>query len=187
MISMFMLAMAAGASVDFDAAQSLQSKNGEFIFSKYPPRALAAGEQGAVRFRAEVNEKGLVLGCEVTQSSGYWRLDRETCDLIVRHASFKPTLDTEGYARAAVHDGTVNWRIPGQPEGHAPIKLVSSKSADKIICRRIPKTGSLVAHSRLCLTQRDWDRYADENQELWGDLQGRKGHTNGLMPTWPGI
>lgn len=188
MISTIMLAaLAATTSVAPDADQSLQSKNGEFIFSKYPPRALSAGEQGAVGFRAEVNEKGLPLGCEVTKSSGYWRLDRETCDLIVSHATFRPTLDSEGKARAARHDGVVNWRIPGQPESSAPIKLVTAKSADKLICKRVQKTGSLVAHSRLCLTARDWDRYADQNQEVWGDLQGRKGHTNAAMPTWPGI
>lgn len=182
--SLLIMVSIATTALTPDASQSVQSKNDEFIFSKYPPRALAAGEQGAVRFRAEVNEKGLVLGCEVTQSSGHWRLDRETCELIVNHATFKPTLDSDGKARSAVHDGVVNWRIPGQAENSAPIKLVASKSADKLICKRIQKTGSLVAHSRLCLTARDWDRYADETQEDWGSLQGRKGHTNGKMPTW---
>ena len=96
-----------------DPGQSVQSKNGEFIFSKYPPRAPASGEQGAVRFRAEVDEKGNVLACKVTAGSGFERLDRETCDLIVNHATFKPTLDTGGTAREAIHDGIVNWRIPG--------------------------------------------------------------------------
>lgn len=170
-----------------EPGQIVQSKNDQFIFSKYPPRALAAGEQGTVRFRAEANEKGLVLSCEVTQTSGYRRLDRETCDLVVNHGTFKPTLDGAGRARSAVHDGVVNWRIPSAPETAAPIKLVSGKEPDKLICKRSLKTGSLVAHSRLCLTARDWDRYADENQDAWGDLQGRKGHTNGKMPTWPGI
>lgn len=164
--------------------QAIQSKNDEFIFSKYPPRALAAGEQGAVRFRAEVNEKGLPLGCEVTQSSGHWRLDRETCDLIVQHANFKPVLDSDGKPRSAVHDGVVNWKIPGQTEAAPLVKLVTAEKPDKLICKRTPKTGSLVIHSRVCMTQRDWDRYAEANQEDWGSLQGRKGHTNAGMPTW---
>src|SRR5688500_7197689 len=84
-----------------DPAQTLQSKNGEFIFSKYPPRALAAGEQGSVRFRAEVDQKGNVMACKVTEGSGFERLDRETCDLIVNHATFRPTLDGGGKAWAA--------------------------------------------------------------------------------------
>lgn len=183
MLGFLMIALGAAAMSPADG-QSIQSKNDQFVFSKYPPRALAAGEQGAVRFRAEVNEKGLPLQCEVTQSSGYWRLDRETCDLIVQHATFKPTLDTQGKARAAVHDGIVNWKIPGKPEAAAPIKLVTAEKSEKLICKRTPKTGSLVIHSRVCMTQRGWDRYAEANQEDWGSLQGRKGHTNAGMPTW---
>lgn len=182
--NILLLAIAASFVSSSGDSQTIQSKNDEFIFSKYPPRALAAGEQGAVRFRAEVNAKGLVLGCDVTQSSGHWRLDRETCDLIVQHATFKPTLDSRGTPRAAVHDGVVNWRIPGQAEATSPSKSASAKQTEKVICKRMPKTGSLVVHSRLCLTARDWDRYAEANQEDWGSLQGRKGHTNAGMPTW---
>jgi TonB family protein len=165
-----------------DPAQSVQSKNGEFIFSKYPPRALAAGEQGAVRFRAEVDEKGNVLACKVTTGSGYQRLDSETCDLIVNHATFRPALDSEGKARAAVHDGFVNWRIPGA----APVAKVASiggRSPDEVVCKRITKTGSLVSHSRLCLTRREWVRYAEENQDRYGEIQGKFGNTHGFEPT----
>ena len=182
--SLIALALAASTGLAVEEVQQVQSKNDEFIFSKYPPRARAAGEQGAVRFRAEVNEEGHVLECQVTQSSGHWRLDRETCELIVLHATFKPTLDSNGRARPAVHDGIVNWQIPGQQVATVPIKLVSAKTSEKLICKRILKTGSLVIHSRLCLTARDWDRYAEQTQEDWGSLQGRKGHTNGSMPTW---
>lgn len=181
---MILAALAASASLHGEPATSVQSKNDEFIFSKYPPRALAAGEQGAVRFRADVNPKGVVLACEVTQSSGFERLDNETCELIVRHATFKPTLDQSGKALAVTHDGIVNWRIPGREPSAPPIKLVEAKPADKLICKRVKRTGSLVAHSRLCLTARNWDRYAEQNQEVWGDLQGKKGHTNAGMATW---
>ena len=96
-----------------DPAQSVQSRNGEFIFRKYPPRALAAGEQGSVRFRAEADAEGNVMACKVTRGSGFARLDRETCDLIVNHAKFSPTRDDEGKTHRASHDGIVNWRIPG--------------------------------------------------------------------------
>ena len=162
-----------------DALAVQPSKNGEFIFSKYPPRALARGEQGAVRFRVDADKKGNVLGCQVTQSSGFPRLDAETCELVVNHASFAPVIDTGGKARAAVHDGIVNWRIPGAT-AVADSKIASNAAVPApIICRRIEKTGSLVARSRLCLTQREWDRYADQVQDEWGDLQGRKGNTNG--------
>src|SRR5262245_54017264 len=93
--------------------QSVQSKNGEFIFRQYPPRAKAAGERGTVRFQAEVDAKGNVMSCKVIGSSGYRRLDDETCEMIIDHATFKPTLDGDGKAREAIHNGIVNWRLPG--------------------------------------------------------------------------
>ena len=186
LLDLFLAALAvASVSVD-DGGQSVQSKNGEFIFSKYPPRALAAGEQGAVRFQAEVNEKGLVLGCKVTQGSGFERLDRETCDLIVNHATFKPTLDSEGKAREAIHDGMVTWRIPGAAASPAKVASIGGRSLDEVVCKRITKTGSLVSHSRLCLTRREWVRYAEENQDRYGEVQGRFGSSREDQPTWPG-
>lgn len=182
---LFLASVAAVSGIAPDPAQTVQSKNGEFIFSKYPPRALAAGEQGAVRFRAEVDAKGNVMACKVTQGSGFERLDRETCDLIVNHATFKATLDSEGKAREAVHDGIVTWRIPGAAPA-AKVALIGGKSPDEVVCKRITKTGSLVSHSRLCLTRREWVRYAEENQDRYGEVQGRFGSSREDQATWPG-
>ena len=163
------------------SGEDFRSKNGDFIFKHYPPRALAAGEQGAVRFRAEVDRRGNVMSCAVTASSGYERLDQETCDLIVEHATFKPTLDSEGKARAAIHDGIVNWRIPGRAA--LASKATSGRSLDEVVCKRQTMTGSLVAYSRLCKTRREWAAYTERNQDEWGSLQGRQG--TGACPIDP--
>lgn len=159
-------------------AQSVRSEDKEFIFSQYPPRALAAGEQGTVKFRVEIDEKGIVQSCKVTGSSGYERLDLETCNLIVENAKFKPMFDSEGIARDAVHDGMVNWRIPGAPSANKLV-TVGGQAPDKVICKRIEKTGSLVSRSRVCMTAREWARQADQYQDELGALQGRQGSTNG--------
>ncbi len=183
--SLLLLASAVAAtSALASPGQSVQSKNGEFIFSQYPPRARAAGEQGSVRFRAEVDAKGNPLSCKVTASSGFLRLDDETCEMIIDHATFKPTLDSEGKAREAVHDGLVNWRIPGVP---AATKVASTgRSPDEVVCKRVTKTGSLVSHSRLCMTRREWVAYAERNQDEWGSMQGRLGSSREDQPTFPG-
>ena len=152
------LLLIAAAMTSPDVGQPVQSANGEFIFSQYPPRALAAGEQGPVRFRAEVDAKGNVMSCKVTEGSGHERLDRETCDLIVDHASFKPVLDSGGTAREAIHEGYVNWRIPGVAPAATTI---AGKSTDEVVCKRVKKTGSLVTHSRLCLTRLEPMRVAE--------------------------
>ena len=176
--SLLLAALAASTSLVGDSSNAVQSNNGEFIFRQYPPRAKAAGEQGVVKFRAEVDAKGNVMSCKVIGSSGHRRLDDETCEMIVDHATFKPTLDGEGTAREAIHDGIVNWRLPGAVPASAP-QMAEAKVPDKIICKRIQKTGSLVSHSRLCMTAREWEHKADQFQEDWGSLQGRKGSTNG--------
>lgn len=157
----------------------VQSKNDEFIFRQYPPRAKAAGEQGTVRFQANVDARGNVMSCKVIGSSGYRRLDDETCEMIVDHATFKPSLDSDGTAREAIHQGFVNWRLGSKEVMSAP-KVAEANSPDKIICKRIQKTGSLVAHSRLCMTAREWARKADDFQEDWGRLQGRYGSTRAI-------
>jgi TonB family protein len=179
---LLLIAAAFATSGTASPDQSVQTKNGEFIFSQYPPRALAAGEQGSVRFRAEVDAKGNVLACKVTATSGYKRLDSETCDLIVDHATFAPTLDSEGKTRAAVHDGIVNWRIPGLAADGT--QIASGPSPDQIICKRQTKTGSLVSHSRLCMTRKQWVAYAEHNQDEWGSMQGRQGSSREDQATW---
>ena len=168
----------AGAESGSVNNQSVGSSDKEFIFSQYPPRALAAGEQGVVRFRVEIDEQGSVRSCKVTATSGYARLDDETCNLMVEHTRFKPVLDKEGKARDAIHDGMVNWRIPGA-SATTKVAAATGKAPDKVVCKRIQKTGSLVARSRVCMTEREWARQAEQYQDEVGAVQGRQGSTNG--------
>src|SRR3954454_6408112 len=73
------------------AADSTQDALNWDIFQKlYPPRALAAHEEGAVGFKVTIDKKGTVTGCQVTHTSGYSLLDQETCTLITLHAEFQP-------------------------------------------------------------------------------------------------
>ncbi len=60
------------------------------------------------------------------------------------------------------------------------VASIGGKSPDEVVCKRITKTGSLIAHSRLCLTRREWSRYARENQDEFGELQGKYGSTHGF-------
>jgi periplasmic protein TonB len=152
-----------------------QTKNGAFIFRKYPPRAKAAGEQGDVTFRAEYDKKGSILSCEVTKSSGFKRLDEDTCELIVKHARFKPELLKRGKRVDGIQTGLVEWRIPGAPPPVAvdPAKQAAMNNPDKIICKKIPRGGSLVIMSKQCLTQREWQFQADEAKDTIGEAQRR--------------
>jgi hypothetical protein len=48
-----------------------------------------------------------------------------------------------------------------------------------VICKRVKKTGSLVATERVCLSQTEWDRASAQSREPWDEMQGRKGMTSG--------
>ena len=61
---------------------------------------------------------------------------------------------------------------------------VAGRSLDKVVCKRMKRTGSLVATSRLCMTRREWIRSAEVNQNEWGQLQGVQGSSREDQPTF---
>lgn len=93
---------------------------------------------------------------------------------MVEHAKFYPVVDSKGKALNAAHLGFVNWRIPGVALT-STVAAASQKPGEKIVCKRVQKTGSLVSSSRTCMTKKDWSQQADRYQEDWGATQGRQG------------
>jgi TonB family protein len=169
------------AAPSSDAA-ARDANNWDVILNQYPARARAAGEQGAVGFRVSLDRDGYASACEVTRSSGYSRLDNETCELIMNRATFKGVKDGGGRKVSSVHEGVLNWRLPGAAAATPQVQTASAKaagSAEKLICKRKVRTGSLAGYERTCLTRAEWQRFADRTREEWGELQGTKGNTNG--------
>jgi TonB family protein len=133
--------------------------NRAFVLKHYPPRARAAGEQGRVFFKITLDRDGRLRSCEVTKSSGYPRLDEETCELMVTHGVFKRVKDESGLVKNPVHHGAINWELAlGGASEAAPQQLASAAKPDKLICRRLTKSGSLAMTERRCLTAREWDQ-----------------------------
>ncbi len=142
-------------------AAARDAENRAFVLKNYPPRARAAREQGRVFFKIMLDRDGRLRSCEVTKSSGFPRLDEETCELMVAHGVFKPVRDAKGLVRNPVHHGAINWELSvgGASEAASePAKLASATKPDRLICRRITKTGSLAMTERRCLTSREWDQ-----------------------------
>jgi TonB family protein len=155
-------AVAAAETADRRALR--EAANQRVLHANYPRASLKAGEEGDVAFRVELEQGGSLHSCVVTRSSGYLRLDAATCELIVATARFKPVRDARGRVVPSVHEGSLAWRLP---PGHAPAAplprnaaLVSAAElADgKLICRRMPKAGSIYLKQKLCLTADDWVR-----------------------------
>ena len=161
---------------DPKAAQN--AANWEVFQQFYPPRAIAAHEEGAVGFKVTLDSKGLVTDCKVTHSSGYPLLDQETCNVITLHAQFKPD---PGLSPSQVHtsEGMIAWRLPASTAALPPPKPVQVSDLDKVICKKSIRTGTLAAIERTCLTAREWARQSDETKQPWDEMQGRKGSTHG--------
>lgn len=166
----------AGTSTD---TATREVRNGEVVFSQYPARALAAGEQGSVGFNVTLDRDGYATACEVTHSSGYSRLDSETCQLILSRAEFQGIRGPDGRKTNTVAQGVVNWRLPSGAATATSAARMAAAKPEKKICRRRVKTGSLADYERLCATQADWDRMAQRTKEEWGAVQGAFGSTRG--------
>jgi TonB family protein len=162
---------------DPKAAQN--SANWDVFLKLYPPRALAAKEEGAVGFAVTLDDKGLVTNCQVTHSSGHPLLDEETCKLVTMNAQFKPDA---GLAPSQVktHQGVIAWKLPDSTTRLSTPQAVSSSTApEKVVCKKSIKTGTLASVERTCMTPREWARQADEMKQPWEDMQGKKGSTSG--------
>lgn len=170
------LLMAAPALADAPA----QSSSNWDVFQKlYPKRAIAAREEGAVGFKVTLDSKGAVTGCQVTHSSGHPLLDQETCQLITLNAEFKadPAL---GPSQTKTHEGMIAWKLPASTAVlSAPKAVVQAKAPEKVVCRKVPRTGSLASFDRTCMTPTEWAKQSDEQKQPWEELQGKKGFSRG--------
>lgn len=174
------LLISAPAFGQVSGQQAAQNASNWDVFLKlYPPRALAAKEEGAVGFAVTLNSKGDVTGCQVTKSSGHALLDQETCKLVTMNAVFKadPSL---GPSQTKTSQGVINWRLPnGAATLAAPQAVASNAAPEKVICKKTQATGSLVSSERICLTPTEWAKQADAMKADWEDIQGKKGSTSG--------
>jgi len=188
------LIVGASAPALADAPADVKARNAQswdVLFSEYPPRALAAGQQGLVGYKVKLDRDGYATECDVTRPSGHALLDEETCRLILNRATFKGVRDSNGRRVATVAEGTVNWVLPsqaasysGQPAATAAtgLRIVDAPAAagsGKKICKRSLKTGTLASYERICLSKADWERHAERQREEWGELQGSKGSSRG--------
>jgi|SRR5581483_9778957 len=172
--------LAAGAAAQISDQKAAQNAANWAVFEQfYPPRAIAAHEEGAVGFKVTLDNKGLVTECKVTQSSGHPLLDQETCNVITLHAQFKPDAGLSP-SQVRTSDGVMVWKLPASTTAAltAP-KPVQTSDLDKVVCKKTVRTGTLAGVERTCMTTREWTRQSDDAKEAWDEMQGRKGSTKG--------
>ena len=167
------------AFADAPATNAAQNAaNWDTLLKFYPPRALAAHEEGAVGFSVTIDRTGAVTQCQVTHSSGHPLLDQETCNVITLHAQFQPEQGLSG-SQARTHQGLIAWKLPASTTQLAAPQAVASSGPDKVICKKTVRIGTLADFERTCMTLREWNRQSDEMKQPWEDVQGKKGSTSG--------
>lgn len=173
MIAMVMLAsITLGLSSADSAAPSSSdqmvraAQNGEFLWAYYPPGALKRGEQGRVAFKLTIEPTGTISTCDVTESSGFKALDKETCDIMGLYARVTPVRNADGRAIRAVQDGFIVWKLP--PGATKVASASTSKTMPKpdgLVCRKDIKTGSLIAVTKQCMTRAEWKEQEAVNRQ----------------------
>lgn len=78
-----------------------------FTAADYPAGKRAG--QGEVRALVSIDASGKIIGCTVTKTSGFPILDRLTCDLVRRRATFFPASDAQGNAIASTYPIGTTW------------------------------------------------------------------------------
>lgn len=78
----------------------------------YPPEAIRAEQEGAVRVAWTIGIDGRIRDCHVTESSGVASLDAAPCRGLVRRARYQPATDASGKPIATTKTRRVVWRLP---------------------------------------------------------------------------
>jgi protein TonB len=77
----------------------------------YPQLSLENKERGTTAFRLDIDATGSVIGCTITESSGYRRLDDTACKLMRKRGRFKPATDAGGAAVPGDWSSRFNWWV----------------------------------------------------------------------------
>jgi TonB family protein len=68
-----------------------------------------AGQNARVRYRLQVNTKGNVSDCRISESSGNAMLDANTCRMLVSRARFVPARDAAGRPVQSERSDFLDW------------------------------------------------------------------------------
>ena len=155
------------------AAPALATDADKLLIDNYPPESLRLGEEGDVGLSMDIGADGKINGCQVARTSGYARLDRAACDIMLLHVTRVNPPTKDGRRVAAQRDGTIGWRIPaGQPRlNRLPPRSPDTElalAAEKITCAVSPRQGSIGIKQKVCLTRRERDLaqdYARRNRD----------------------
>lgn len=177
-LAMAAIALSSTALLDeaADRKAARDAHNNQVLMQHYPPRALAAREQGVVEFALEIDKSGEPTSCMVTGSSGYPLLDKETCDLMLRNGSFERPKDANGRFVTQRTVGAIVWRHPDMEPPANKVRSVNLRTANaqRKICKTETEAGSIARRLRVCMTREEWDRQVEDMKKPWEEMLTHK-------------
>jgi len=87
------------------------SLKGIFKSDDYPDDAMTADQAGSTKYLLMIDEKGSLLDCVVTQTSGVASIDGMGCQVMKERLKAKPALDAAGKPIKSIYETSVTWRI----------------------------------------------------------------------------
>nr|WP_294850913.1 energy transducer TonB [uncultured Sphingomonas sp.] len=169
MLSLIVLSLELAAVAPTNADQKHEAANREFIKKNYPPRARAAGEEGLVGFDVTIDGKGRPVACQVTSTSGFPRLDRETCEVVLYKSRFKAARDENGRRVTSRTSGSIAWVMPNRDllraDRSKQIRTAAVDDGEELTCKYNSRMGSNFVKTKLCLTKTEWGRAQDMSRD----------------------
>jgi TonB family protein len=130
--------------------------NAGFLAKNYPPESLRRGEQGRVGFQISFDTEGALIGCSVTQSSGFSSLDEGTCEMLAKSAKIEPTRDADGRRVLSVRSGYIDWKLPTNGMKIAQAGTSAVRTSEPLVCKRSSVPGSIIKKIKRCMTRSEW-------------------------------
>lgn len=93
------------------AVQPIVSLKGIFTSDDYPEDAMTADQGGATKFLLMIDEKGSLIDCVVTETSGVASIDGMGCQVMKERVKAKPALDAGGKPMKSIYETHVHWQI----------------------------------------------------------------------------
>jgi TonB family protein len=90
---------------------------GSISDADYPAAAIRASEQGRTSMTIAIGADGMVIGCEVRETSGSQTLDEASCALLTQRFRFEPARDASGQPVRSTAARSVTWRLPEDGPG----------------------------------------------------------------------
>lgn len=148
-VNMLLLMMLAKAAVADGAAGTRPEPIGNpgtwVTTLDYPMIALQHEMEGVVSITMRVSAEGKVVGCVVTQSSGYEVLDGTTCTLMKLRAEYSPARDKLGKAVPSDVSQRIRWQQPQDADSAShPMTLPAPNPHSIIVQYDVDASGVVV-------------------------------------------